>query len=80
MSTAQIRQRLHEIIDIAAYKKLKAIYTLLEDDDLEDYTLSAEQKQELDRRYSDYKNGIGKTYSWEETVALTDQAIANRKK
>ncbi len=81
MSTAEIRQRLHEIIETTEDKKLKAIYTLLESDDSDDgYTLSAAQKKELDRRLSDYENGIGKTYTWDETVAITDKALADRKK
>jgi len=80
MSTAEIRQRLHEIIDTTENKKLKAIYTLLESDDSDDdYKLSAAQKKELDRRLSDYENGIGKTYTWDETLAMAEQALAERK-
>jgi putative addiction module component (TIGR02574 family) len=78
MSTAQIRQRLHEIIDTAEDKKLKAIYTLLEDDSI-DYQLSASQKKELDRRLHDHENGIGKTYTWDETILMAEQALAERK-
>lgn len=81
MSTAEIRQRLHEIIETTEDKKLKAIYTLLEGGASdEDYGFSQAQKKELDRRLSDYQNGIGKTYTWDETVAITDQALADRKK
>lgn len=78
MSTAQIRQWLHEIIDTAEDKKLKAIYTLLEDDSI-DYQLSAAQKKELDRRLHDHENGIGKTYTWDETILMAEQALADRK-
>ncbi len=78
MGTAQIRQRLHEIIDTAGDNKLKAIYTLLADEsDL--YQLTSEQKKELDRRFEDHKNGIGRTYTWAETVAMAEQALADRK-
>ena len=79
MSSAQIRQRLHDYIDIAEDKKLKAIYTLLQDHINDGYQLTEEQKAELDRRLNDYKNGIGRTYSWDETVAIIDQALLNRK-
>jgi len=80
MRTTQIKQQLHDYIDSAENKKLKAIYTLLEDDITEGYQFSEDQKKELDRRYNDYQNGIGKTYSREEVVAITDKALADRKK
>ena len=79
MRTTQIKQQLHDYIDAAGDKKLKAIYTLLENDIAEDYQLSEEQKDELDRRYSDHINGIGRTYTWEETVAMAHQALEERK-
>ncbi|MDR3693092.1 addiction module protein [Mucilaginibacter sp.] len=79
MRTTQIKQQLHDYIDSAEDKKLKAIYTLVEDDISEGYQFSDEQKKELDRRYDDYVNGIGKTYTWEETVAMARQALADRK-
>jgi len=80
MRTTQIRQQLHDYIDAAEDKKLKAIYTLLENEISDDYSLSAEQKEELDRRYADHQNGIGKTYTWDETVSIAKQALAERKK
>lgn len=55
MSSAQIRQRLHDYIDIVEDKKLKAIYTLLQDYIDGGYQLTEEQKAELDRRLHDYK-------------------------
>jgi hypothetical protein len=80
MRTAQIRQQLHEYIDSAEDKKLKAIYTLVENDIADEFIFTAEQKEELDRRYDDYQNGIGKTYNREEVVALTEKALAARRK
>jgi putative addiction module component (TIGR02574 family) len=80
MRTTQIRRQLHEYIDSADDKKLKAIYILLEDNLTDEFALTAEQKKELDRRYDNYQNGIGKTYTWEEAVAITDKALADRKK
>jgi putative addiction module component (TIGR02574 family) len=79
MRTTQIKQQLHDYIDSAEDKKLKAIYTLLEDDISEGYQFSEDQKKELDRRYDDYMNGVGKTYTWDETVAMARQALADRK-
>ena len=80
MTTIQIRQQLHNYIDNAEGKKLKAIYTLLENDIDEEYKFSKEQKAELDRRFNDYQNGVGKTYTWDEIVAITDNILANSKK
>ena len=80
MRTTQIRQQLHNYIDSAEDKKLKAIYTLLESDISEDYKLSTVQKEELDKRFSDHQNGIGRTFKWDETVAIAEQALAERKK
>jgi hypothetical protein len=80
MRTTHIRQQLHDYIDAAEDKKLKAIYTLLENEIADDSLLSVEQKNELDKRYADYQNGIGKTYSWDETVAFAKKTAAERAK
>jgi hypothetical protein len=79
MSTAQIKQKLHDYIDSAEDRKLKAIYTLLEDEISEDYALSNAQKKEIDKRLIELENGIGRTYKWDEVVAITDKALADRK-
>ena len=52
---------------------------MLEDNIMDDYQLSREQKEELDRRYSDHQNGIGRTLTWDETVAMTKQELVKRK-
>ena len=41
--------------------------------------LSEQQKNELDRRLNSYQNGIGKNYTWDETVAMSKRALAERK-
>jgi len=79
MSNAEIRQQLHDYIDSAGDKKLKAIYTLLSDDLPQDYSLTIADKRELDKRYSDHQNGIGKTYSWDETIAMAKQSLTEKK-
>jgi len=79
MSTAEIKQKLHEYIDTAEDKKIKAIYALLENEMIDEFTYTDEQKKELDRRYDDYMNGIGKTYTREEVIALTNKALADIK-
>lgn len=60
MTTVAMRKKLHDYLDTAADKKIKAIYTMVEDElaeEKEDY--SDEFKAELDRRYEEYlKDGI----------------------
>lgn len=61
MRTTTIRERLHKFIETAEEKKVKAIYTLFEDDIAQDeWEYTPEFKAELDSRYSQYKKD-GKT-------------------
>ena len=58
MSTSSIRQELHNYLEVADDKKVKEIYSMLEEDMKEsalEYT--DELKEELDKRYADYKTG-----------------------
>jgi putative addiction module component (TIGR02574 family) len=62
MDTAAIRRELHNYLEVAADKKVKAIYTMMESAIKEsaiEYT--DELKATLDQRYADYKNGKAKT-------------------
>jgi len=79
MRTTQIRQQLHDYIDSAKNKKLKAIYTLVEDEISNEFIFTTEQKKELDRRHEDFVNGVGKTYTWEETVAMAEERFLERR-
>ena len=68
MTTAAIREKLVSYLQVADAKKLKAIYTMVEDEintaanDWDDDFI-----KELDRRSKSFINGTTKTYSWEET-------------
>ena len=58
MDTATIRQQLHNYLEVADDKKVKAIYTIIEKDIQEnDFEYPEELKNELDKRYKEYKNG-----------------------
>jgi len=58
MNTSSIRKQLHNYLEVADDKKIKAIYRMMENEVKKsalDYT--DELKEELDKRSADYKNG-----------------------
>lgn len=58
MSSATIKEQLHNYLEIADDKKLKAIYTMVEDEIRESTVeYSDEFKADLDRRVNHYLNG-----------------------
>ncbi len=58
MTTATIRQKLHNYLEVADDKKVRAIYTMVENE-VENYSLTYtdELKTVLDQRFEDYKSG-----------------------
>jgi hypothetical protein len=58
MSTIAIRQKLHNYLEVADDKKVKAIYTMIEAD-IEKLAVEYTDafKKELDQRYAYYKSG-----------------------
>jgi hypothetical protein len=68
MTANLIREKLVNYLQIADVKKLKAIYTMVEDEintNKNDWDESF--LKELTERSKSFKNGTAKTYSWEET-------------
>ena len=66
MTTTAIRQKLYEYIRIADEKKVKAIFTMVEDDINEfDWKNDTTFLAELDSRSNDYKTGKVKGIAWE---------------
>jgi hypothetical protein len=58
MPRSDIRRKLHHFIDRIEEKKVKAIYTLFEQEiEEEEMEYTQEFKEELDRRYAYYVNG-----------------------
>jgi len=68
MTTAAIRERLYDYIRVADDKKIKAIYTMLEDQIIPTADWSEDEKfiAELDQRMKNYEDGLDKGHSWEE--------------
>ena len=70
MTTAVIRQKLSTYIQIADDKKLKAVYTLLEDDMQDGERISISQyNKEIDASMDEVKRG--EVYSHEEVVEMS---------
>ena len=76
MNMVSIRQRLHSYLETADDKKLKAIYTMVEDEIEENETdYTDEFKKELDRRYAAYKDGSEKAVSAEENKKQINEIL-----
>ena len=71
MSTETIRERLSEYIRFADDKKVRAIYTMVEDELIEKLDLWNDKDfvNELDRRISELESGKVKGSTWEEVKA-----------
>jgi hypothetical protein len=81
MTTTAIRKKLEKYLKTADDKKIKAIYTMVED---EIETMANEPDaafiKELNKRSKAFAEGKGKEYSWEETKkAAANKVRAKRK-
>lgn len=83
MTTAAIRERLYDYIRVADDKKVKAIYTLLEDQIISekfDWSKDADFVSELDERVRRYDAGIDRGYTLDEVKASFEQLKKERLK
>ena len=82
MNTIAIRQKLHSYLEVANDKKLKAIYTMVEEEIEEtEVGYTGEFKAELDKRYAGYKNGTAKIVTTTESKKRIAKILkAGRKK
>lgn len=76
MTATAIRTKLYDYIKSADDKKVKAIYTILENEIEENYNHWSDKNflAELDRRSEEYKSGKVKGVTWEETLKLIKTA------
>lgn len=77
MSTETIRERLHEYIRFADDKKVEAIYTMVENEIIEELDLWEDKAflNELKDRLDEYESGKATGSSWEEVK----QKVRDRK-
>ncbi len=81
MPTATMRQKLVNYLQVADKKKIKAIYTMVED---EINTAANNWDQdfsiEMNRRSKSFVDGTAKTYTWEETKQAAIERVKLKKK
>lgn len=68
MNTTTIRKKLQEYIKVADEKKVKAIYTIVENDinEMNQWWNDEQFIAELDKQSADLKSGKDKGVSWDE--------------
>ncbi|MFM8758200.1 MAG: hypothetical protein ACKODS_01455 [Methylophilaceae bacterium] len=77
MKDAVIRQKLHQYIETAQPKKVKAIYAMVEEEiqEVSHHWDDPKFLAELQKRDEDYLSGKSKTYSMEQTLRRARLAV-----
>jgi len=77
MTTTAIRQKLHQYIETAQDKKVKAIFAMVEEEIAEasDHWKDEKFVAELERREAAYRNGTAKTFTIEQAVKKARTAV-----
>ena len=72
MTVAAIRKKLKTYVDDVDDKKVKALYTLLEEEIEENtsFALTKEHLEILDKEHELHVNGKSKSYTWEEAKEI----------
>jgi hypothetical protein len=81
MTTAAIREKLINYMRVADDKKVKAIYTMVEDEiNTEANDWDQDFVKELEHRSKTFLDGTAKTYTWEETKQAAIKSIKSKRK
>ena len=81
MKATEIKKQLHDYIEAVDSKKLKAIYTVMEQD-IKSHTDIWEDEDfvnELERRSASVLDGTAKTSTWEEVQLNAKKALAKKR-
>ena len=81
MKTEELKEKLHNYIETAQERKLKAIYTMVEEeiDETDNLWNNEEFVTELERREKKYLRGAAKTYTIKETISGVNEALKRAK-
>ena len=79
MTLAAVREKLHEYIDHADDNKVKAMFTLVENDMEPEHEFTEAELEELDKRREDYLSGKTKSIPWEESRKKIRKYLENKK-
>jgi len=80
MTTTEIRNKLHHYIDTAQEKKVKAIFTIIEDE-IDETSLNWDDEkfvEKLKTREANYLNGKNKGFTIAESVANARKALKKK--
>ena len=77
MKSVELRQKLHHYIETAQEKKLKAIYTMVEDEIVEEYNhwSDADFVKEMNKRLNELEKGNTRSYAWDEVKKKAVKSI-----
>jgi hypothetical protein len=77
MGTETIRERLHGYINFADDKKINAIYTMVEDEIIEELDLWNDEAflEELKNRLDAFENGTEKGVAWEDVKLKAENRL-----
>ena len=80
MTEKTIRQRLADYCKTADLKKVKAIYTIVEDEIQASGCWDEEFIKEMERREKSFLDGTAKTYSLEEATQIARERVNAKRK
>ncbi|HZY39003.1 MAG TPA: addiction module protein [Mucilaginibacter sp.] len=77
MTTAAIREKLHDLIDTADDKHVKAVYAIFEDEiaEKDDPWEDEAFVEEIDQRLKDFESGKVKGIPWEEVKLKAENRL-----